>query len=314
MPREGCSIFCAAMIRVATVLFVLFTAFSSSAGDWLTGKWDAAEKKLDREIAAARKKRDRVTEARLLATRASFLLDRSSYHKLDPDRAKSAIVDARAAAEASGDRLALANAIHADARWNYWQKLDQEKGEWPAIDQTIHEALRMRGEIADKPGLSDSWFYRGLVRQMQEDYVPARKAFETALHYAKDPLARSFAERHLGYVYQVNHDLENARKLYVASLDHRLEAGADVLVPFAMNLLADFELETTKDREAAKKLLLDSAMIARGALSWRAANAAETKLVELDPDDARAHAKRALDAAEKYGDPKMIAAAKKLQR
>lgn len=279
---------------------VLLFALSAGAGEWLSGTWIRAERKLDAAIAKA----DGAAKARLLAERAHLLLDRSSYHHLGVEKARRAIDEARVAAEASGDVEARDLAARANLRWHYWQKLVAGHGEWPAVDEAIDEALRIRET-------SESWFYRGLVRQMQEDYAPAREAFERSLSLAKDPLEKSFAHRHLGYMLQVGGDLTSARLHYTLSLEQRREAGAHALVPFALNLLADFELETTKDRARARDLLRESARTARCAKSWRAVNAAETALAQLESDggdvnSARKHARRAVEAAETYGDPAMV--------
>lgn len=293
------------MIRITTLLVVLLAAVSAGAGEWLSGTWILAERKLDRSIGKA----DGAAKARLLAKRAFLFLDRSSYHRLGPEEARRAIDVARAAAEDSGDPIAMGDAALANARWHYWRKLVEGNGEWSTVDAALDEALQIREQ-------SEAWFYRGLVRQMQEDYVPAREAFEKSLQLAKDPLMRSFAHRHIGYMHQLSGDLEAARQHYNLSYEQRQEAGAHALVPFALNLLADFELETTKDRARAKALLHESARTARCAKSWRAVNAAESKLAELlsedgDSRNARKHAERAVEAAEKYGEAEMIEEARR---
>jgi len=286
-----------------TTLLLLF-AFSAGASEWLSGTWIHAERKLD----AAIEKADGAAKARLLAKRAFLFLDRSSYHRLGVDEARKALDEARAAAAASGDRIAMGDAALANARWYYWRKLVGGVGEWSTVDAALDEALRIREQ-------SDAWFYRGLVRQMQEDYAPAREAFERSLSLAKDPLMRSFSHRHLGYVIQLSGDLASARKHYTLSLELREKAGAHALVPFSLNLLADFELETTNDRARAKDLLHDAARTARCAKSWRALNAAEGMLAEMYKQDgdlrnARKHAGRAVQAAETYGEAEMIAEAR----
>src|SRR5687768_2543483 len=105
-------------MRAALLLLVLAASFSVQCEEWLSGTWIRAERKLDRALEKARTAGDGKAEARLLAKRASLLLDRSSYHRLDAGRAERAIGEARAAAEASGDRQALASAIQALARWH----------------------------------------------------------------------------------------------------------------------------------------------------------------------------------------------------
>jgi tetratricopeptide (TPR) repeat protein len=303
-------------MRSAALLLLFFMAVSATADEWLSGTWILAERTIDAAIARTARAGDRAAEARLLARRAHFLLDRSSYHQLDPERARRAIDEARRAAETSGDRFALAGSIQALGRWQYSRKLSAGSGEWEAIDATFCEALRIREEIGDRAGLSESWFYRGLVQQMQEKLEPARKAFEQALRFAGDPLARSFALRHLGYVLEVGGENAAARRAYEQSLELRRQAGAHALVPFAIQLVADFALEAGGDRAAAIELLRESARVARCAKSWRALHAAEGKLAVLEGDEnrlarAREHARRALDAAVRYGDAELIADARR---
>lgn len=288
---------------------------SAASDEWLSGTWIRAARKFDRTIEEARASGDVTREARLLAARAHFLLDRSSYHRRDIEGSRRAIEHALAAAEASGDLSALASAIHASGRWQYWQKLLRGAGEWEAIEATFRDALRIREEIGDSASLSDSWFYIGLVGQMQRDFVSAREAFERSLDLAEDPRARSFPVRHLGYLMEASGDEASARKAYEESLALRRQAGAHALVAFALNLVADFEMETTKDSNRSREILRESARTARCARSWRALHDAESRLARLAPEHgdsgARDHALRALEAARKYGDPEMIAEASK---
>lgn len=279
------------MLRLTIVLLL---ALSVQADEWLSGTWIRAERRLDAAIAKA----DGAARARLLAKRALFFLDRSAYHHFAANEARAAIDEARAAAEAAHDTIARSDAALAHARWLYWRKLDENLGEWSAVDAALDESLRIREQ-------SDAWFYRGLVRQMQEDNGPARAAFERALDLARDPVAKSYAHRHIGYMQQLGGNLASAREHYTRSLDLRREAGAHALVPFALILLADFELETTKDRPRAKALLAEAVETARCAKSWRAENAAETMLADLatadgDAKGARTHAERARAAGERY--------------
>lgn len=304
------------MTRIFCVLLVLLPATSAASDEWLSGTWVRAARKFDRAIEETRASGDVTSEARLLAARAHFLLDRSSYHRRDFEGSRRAIEQARTAAEASEDGPALASAIHAWGRWQYWQKLLRGAGEWDAIDATFLEALRIREQIGDRGALSDSWFYLGLVRQMQRDLAPAREAFERSLALADDPLARSFPLRHLGFLMEASGDPASARSSYEESLALRREAGAHALVAFALNLVADFELETAKDAGRARALLHESTRTARCAGSWRALHAAETRLAQLESEQgrvarARDHAVRALEAARKYGDPALIAEASK---
>jgi tetratricopeptide (TPR) repeat protein len=284
-------------MRNFAVLLATLLTLPLAANDWLAGTWIRAERKLDRAVAEAKTS---AAEARLLAKRAHFLLDRNVYHRADSERARVAIDDALAAAKRSGDATAIALAMHARSRFLYFGALDGD-GNFAAADASIDESLQVQE-------LADAWFYRGLVRQMKEEYGPARAAFERVLAVTNDPLVRSFAHRHIGYLIELGGDADAARVHYRKSVDQRRESGAHVLVPFALNLLADSE----KDRARAIELLHESTAAARCSKSWRALNAAETKLAELSANREVAvkHARRALDAAQSYGDAAMIAEAR----
>lgn len=292
------------MKRIA-LLFLLLIAVPLFANEWLDGDWARGERKLDAELAKARASGDRVAESRVLAKRAHFAIDRSNYSRIDIAGAQRAIDEAIAAAQSTKDNEALFVAMHARARRIYWQKLNGE-GEWSAVDAAVDEAMKVRED-------AELYFIRGLVRQMQEDFAPARVAFEKTISLANNDLVRSFGDRHLGYVLQVSGDMKRAGEHYTRSLELRRKARAFVLVPFAMNLVADYAIENDKDPAKARKILGESANVARRAKSWRAANAAETKLAELaeNPKQAKKHRERALAAAEEYGDPKMIEEARK---
>lgn len=285
-------------MRIVTLLLATLLALPLTATEWLAGTWSSAARRLDTAITNAK---DASTRARLLAKRAHFLIDRSSYHHLDTAGSRQAIDEAIAAARHANDRTALALALHANARWHYFRALD-DGAPWAPVDAAIDESLRVQE-------LADAWFYRGLVRQMNEDYKAARTAFERVLALTDDPLLQSFAHRHIGYVFEATGDMNSARVHYATSLAQRRASGAHVLVPFALNLIADAE----PNRDRRIELLKESTRTARCAKSWRAVNDAETKLAELSSNRelARKHAQRALEAAQWYSEARMIEEAQK---
>jgi hypothetical protein len=66
-------------MRNFAVLLATLLTLPLAANEWLAGTWIRAERKLDRAVTEAK---NPAAQARLLAKRAHFLLDRSAYHQL----------------------------------------------------------------------------------------------------------------------------------------------------------------------------------------------------------------------------------------
>lgn len=282
---------------------------------WLRGEWARAEAQLRREETRARRAADETAVLRVLRDRVLLLLDRHSYSTYDPELTRVAVERFYELAARSNDPVLHADAIHAVGRYRYWQMFAGE-GDWKSVRDLFTRALELRKVSGDRTDVADSHFYLGLVHQMQGEAGPARAEFELGMPYADgDPLMQSFLERHLGALDEDAGDQELARKRYVASLDMRRRAGATLLVPFALNLLAAHEAKVGGNTRRATALYRQASEVARRTRSNRALADAEGELARLAQlrGDLRAASKRAassLRAARAHGDPELISEAR----
>ena len=89
-------------------------------------------------------------------------------------RTQDALVDLDLAAKASpGSDLAMAAAMRA-------AELHAKDGDQAAAEQALDTV------ISQRPAMADGWRRRGMVRYLDERYVPARQDFEKALELAPD--------------------------------------------------------------------------------------------------------------------------------
>jgi tetratricopeptide (TPR) repeat protein len=220
------------------------------------GEWNKSRELLTSELAKAKKKSDKVSEARLLAGLAIYNADRNSYYKADRAAVESALKAAREAAENAQDKTALAIVEQAEGRITYWQALTKG-GSWEAPTQHFDRALQLTKELGDNRSHGWALFYRGLIYQMQEQNKSARETFDRALQLAQetgDGRLESFVVRHIGYLQQLAQDISNARGNYTKSLELRKRNNMKVFVPFAMIALADFEAEQGNKQQAFMQL------------------------------------------------------------
>ncbi len=297
-------------ITLALSSALSFSADVDVRGVWLRGDWKRAEAHLNRAESSARRARDTSAELSVMRDRVLFLLDRNSYYRYQPEPTRTAVERFYELAAGTSDAAIKADAIHSLGRYRFWQMFSGE-GDWPTVESLFKRALVLREVTGEVSALADSHFYLGLVHQMQGEPGPARAEFERGLSFAReDVLMQSFFERHLGALdeEQGNHDLAHRR--YTASVELRRRAGATMLVPFALNLLASSE-ENLPGSERATKLYRESAMLARQTLSRRALADAEGALARLadargDLRLAQMHAASALGAARAHGDPDLV--------
>lgn len=310
MLRLVCSSMKAPIFAIALTLSAVSLPASDDVRNvWLRGDWKRAEELLSRAEARARRTRDVSAELSAMRDRALYLLDRNSYSRFDPETTHAGVERFYEIASGSPDDAMKADALHAMGRYRYWQMFSGE-GDWKTVEDLFRRALELRDTSGEAGALADAHFYLGLVHQMQGEAGPARAEFERGLALStNDALMQSFFERHLGALDEDEGKHESAHRRYVASLDLRRRAGATLLVPFALNLLASSEEK--HDSERATALLRESAALAKRTGSTRALANAEGELARLaesrgDLRAARRHAASALRAARAHGDPELI--------
>jgi tetratricopeptide (TPR) repeat protein len=269
------------------------------------GEWNGVLAELRADLAAAVAAKESESEGLARVQIAQALVERSSYHELDEKSAADASLEALSICENRAP-AALGRALLVRGRFLYSRAFDN--GDWAAPKTLIRQALVRFEERRDVRGQSESWFYLGLIEQMQERLDKADEFFRKGLGQAQGldaPLLESYFHRHLGYSAQSRKQYDSAEKALRESLRLREKAGATVFTPFARIALAGFFAETGRAPDEIRGLYVEAALAAEKSGSLRAAFQAYLALARL-PGAARLRrdlATKALDAARGYGDP-----------
>jgi tetratricopeptide (TPR) repeat protein len=212
-----------------------FAKVAEQSRHWAeAGKWDEAKTVLATQLTQTK---DAAEEARFKAELAHLEADRSTYFHKNESSVLAALEEARAAVQATGDKLALATLEMAEGRFTYWKALDKTQ-DWGPPTEDFDRALQIYKELGDQVGLGEALFYRGLVYQMQEQNLHAREMFDQALaltNKTSDERLRSFVVRHIGYLQQTAGEIAAARANFQNSLQLRQRNDMKVFVPFAQS-------------------------------------------------------------------------------
>jgi hypothetical protein len=163
------------------------------------GEWNGVLAELRADLAAAVAAKESESEGLARVQIAQALVERSSYHELDEKSAADASLEALSICENRAP-AALGRALLVRGRFLYSRAFDN--GDWAAPKTLIRQALVRFEERRDVRGQSESWFYLGLIEQMQERLDKADEFFRKGLGQAQGldaPLLESYFHRHLGY-------------------------------------------------------------------------------------------------------------------
>lgn len=269
------------------------------------GEWDGVLAELRANLAVAVAARDGESEGLARVQIAQALVERSAYHELNEKPAEEASREALSVCEKRAP-AALGRALLVRGRFFYSRAFDN--GDWATPEKLIRQALVRLEEKRDIRGQSESWFYLGLIEQMQERLAKADEFFNLGLRLLQgmeEPLPKSYFYRHLGYSAQSQKRFDDAEKALRESLRLRQKAGAIVFTPFARISLARFFAESGRAVDEIRGLFETAAAEADRSGSRRAAFQAHLALARLPGAERlrHEHAKKALEAAHGYGDP-----------
>lgn len=291
------------MLLLMTCLFVL--APPQLDLRLAAGEWDMVLAELRADLVAAVAAGDHESEGSMRVQIAQALVERSAYHALDEKPADDASREALAVSEQRAP-AALGRALLMRGRFLYSRAFDD--GDWTAPERLIRRALARFEERKEIRGQCESWFYLGLIEQMQERLDKADEHFRRGLAQARrmgEPLLESYFHRHLGYSAQSRRQFDIAEKALRESLRLRKQAGAPVFTPFALITLAKFLAASGRGADEIRGLYGEAAALADSSGSRRAAFQAYLAMAQLagDARQRREHAGKALVAARAYGDP-----------
>jgi tetratricopeptide (TPR) repeat protein len=278
------------------------------------GDWDVVLSRLRAELGEAVAVKNAAAEGWARVQIAHALVERNFYHEKDEASADDASREAMSVAEERAP-AALGWALSIRGRFLYSRAFDNK--DWAAPERHFLRALAFFEKERDRRAQSESWFYLGLIEQMQERHEKAASHFRKGLQLARpfnDPLLESYFHRHLGYAAQEQGRIAEAEMGYLESLRLREKAGAKVFIPFAQIALADFLARSERESGRVRDLYEAAAATADDCGSRRAAFQAHLALARLlaDEEPKRGHAMKALEAARAYGDPANVREAEAL--
>jgi tetratricopeptide (TPR) repeat protein len=122
----------------------------------------------------------------------------------------------------------------------------------------FQEALKLREEISDMRGISDSLFHIGLVYERRRDDEEKKHAYEIYRRGYKIAdegsykLEKSHLARHLGYYFRETGNLEKALRFFKESLALRSEIGFKIWIGSACQTVASVYARMNDYRNALK--------------------------------------------------------------
>jgi tetratricopeptide (TPR) repeat protein len=214
------------------------------------------------------------------------VLDLAEENLLIRDRSaelEAAIADVERAAAERGDRSLEAVALSRRGLALHGEFLrDRSRGEPPGEMELFDQALAIRREIGDEPGVAESLFHVGLVHQVvRGDHSTARPLFEESYARAADDVTASYALRHIAFCDDEAGDAASAERRHEEALELRRRAGWQAGI--AAQLAAVAELRARRgDLEGAAERAREARAILVGLGAERALALFGPELDELE--------------------------------
>jgi tetratricopeptide (TPR) repeat protein len=149
-------------------------------------------------------------------------------------------------AEEIDDHRLLGSALNLIGQAHYFNILSSGGQDWDAPRTYFQQALAEQEAIYDTAGACDSIFQLGLLHERKAEYDLAADHYRRVLDLTAQHdhrRERSYAARHLGFIYHGQGDLEQARRLFEESLALREQIGLKLYIPFAQIALGDVLLD-----------------------------------------------------------------------
>lgn len=192
------------------------------------------------------------------------------------------------------------------ARASAYYRIEMSNREFPKAMIHANQALNLYRKLGDQHGEADAVHRMGLIHLQRRELEQARQLFDRSLDLDRAAghrlLFRGDYERHVGFVYYLQGDLEASLPYFERSLAFRREGGAIDQSLFAANMLAS-TLVKLEHIEEARPPLLYAMMVAEKMGSWQ--GKARSSLVlgqlyvhEKDPESAQLTFEMALELAQ----------------
>jgi tetratricopeptide (TPR) repeat protein len=203
---------------------------------------------------------ERESAGEMLAAGVEALVE-AAFRTDEYDRAEALLQSARVRAGEDGDRATEAAALDRLGMLTHFRALERGSGEADAEEALFRQALAIRRDVGDLPGVAESLFGLGLVHQvLRRDWDAAMPYFWRAMALAEehgDGLTRSEVHRHVGFFYLVE-DVQPEKAVHHLriSLELRQRLGDRRWIPSGTLALGQAELVAGMSLEALHHLRL----------------------------------------------------------
>jgi len=174
---------------------------------------------------------------KVLLSSGKILVARNFQLLSDYELTLPTLVRAKELAESITDERSVADALELLGEATYYKKLWTNEGAYETALAYFQQALERREMLADYRGMSESWFFIGIIaeRQQQPDQAldSYAKALQIAEHYGYK-LEKAETLRHIAGIALERNDLEKAEQYFAESLALREERGFKIGLPYAL--------------------------------------------------------------------------------
>lgn len=168
-----------------------------------------------------------------------------------------------------------------------------------------HQALKVREDIQDTRGISESHFFIGQIYERLQDLDQALEQHTAALKVAElhgHRYERTEPLRHLAVLSISNGDLDQALVYALQALSYREEYGFKSYLPLDHRLLCDIYLKKGKAEtafhHARKAVSISEELGSKGALASSLLGVGDVYLARKEEDEARVYYERSLALAQ----------------
>ncbi|NNE97548.1 MAG: tetratricopeptide repeat protein [Pyrinomonadaceae bacterium] len=269
---------------VFSVLFAMICTFSGIAGETgslgtsnvtqaqdliyraykyrLKGRFRDAEAVLRNGMQELSLEKGRDVQVAGLKVELARVIIRKNFHNNTSDEEALRLYrDAEEIAKKAENKGLLGKALYGIGFYKF--KLGSKS--WDNALASLYKSLKIRREIGDTFGISQSLFTIGTIYQRRGKAEAAEKIYEESLQLAKD--AKSIYmegenERHIGYLFYLRGEFDSALPHFFRSLEKRRTIGYDDGEIFALITIGQ-TYEKLGDLEKAKRYLKKALPIAR---------------------------------------------------
>lgn len=217
---------------------------------------------------------------KVLLSSGKILVARNFHLLSDYELTAPTLLRAKELAESLKDERSIADALELLGEASYYKKLWTDEGAYETALAYVQQALERREILADYRGMSESWFFVGIIAERQHRPDQALDSYAKALHIAEHygyKLEKAETLRHIAGIALERNDLEQAEQYEEA---YRLAEEMQLIVVLIFSLLSLGELRKQQGDIPQARAFFEKAHAASEARAFQFALAAATAQLE----------------------------------